>query len=78
MPISDEAKQKKREYQKEYEKRTRYASQNKYQKNNAKSIMFRMYTAKDADLIEWFDKQPKKHEYLRNLIRADMERRKGE
>lgn len=76
MPLSEEAKQKKREYQREYQKRTHDASQNKYRKNNTKLVSIRMYMPKDGDILEWIDQQPMKQQYLRDLIRADMERKK--
>lgn len=48
---------------------------NEYRKRNVRSFNLKFYPA-DADLLEWFESQPSKAQYLRDLIRADMEARK--
>lgn len=48
----------------------------KYVKNNVKQLIVRFYPG-DEDLYAWAKSQPLISEYLRGLIRADMEARKG-
>lgn len=48
---------------------------NEYRKRNVRSFNLKFYPA-DADLLEWFESQTSKAQYLRDLIRADMEARK--
>jgi hypothetical protein len=47
----------------------------KYQKNNVKQIITRFYPG-DMELYEWVKSQPGMGEYVRGLIREDMERRR--
>ena len=63
----------KNEVQREYEKRTGYAAQNKYHKENTKSFVIRMMINTEQDIIDWLEKQPNKAGYIKALIRADME-----
>lgn len=46
-----------------------------YRKKNVKTFTVKFFPA-DHDLYEYLQAQPKKAEYLRNLIREDMERKK--
>ena len=62
----------KAEIQREYSKRTNYASQKKYLKERSKVINFRVFVPQDNDIIEFLNKQPNKAGYLKELIRADM------
>ena len=48
----------------------------KYTKEKVKAFNLRFYPA-DADIWEWLQAQEGKNEYVRSLIRADMEARKG-
>ena len=54
----------------------RYESQkradNEYRKRNVRSFNLKVYPD-DADLLEWFEEQPNKAQYLKELIRRDME-----
>lgn len=47
---------------------------NEYRKRNVRSFNLKFYPA-DADILEWFESQPNKAQYLRELIKADMEAR---
>ena len=47
----------------------------KWQKLNTKSISIRFMLPGDADVLEWLSKQPNKAGYIKDLVRADMERK---
>ena len=58
----------KAEVQREYSKRTGYASQKKYEAENVKKMMLRLNKKTDADIIEALgDENPQQE--LRRLIR---------
>lgn len=50
-------------------------AQAKYNKANVRQTAVRFYPA-ERDLWEWLEKQPNKAGYIKELIRADMERAK--
>ncbi len=50
-------------------------AQAKYNKANVRQTAVRFYPA-ERDLWEWLEKQPNKAGYIKELIRADMERSK--
>ena len=58
---------------KEISKKSAYDQQ--YAKEKIQQVPFRLNRDLDADIIEWLNKQPNKQGYLKQLIRADMERR---
>lgn len=62
----------KAEIQREYSKRSNFASQKKYLAERSKTISFRVFTPQDNDILEWLEQQPNKAGYLKDLIRADM------
>ena len=64
------------ERQKEYEQRTNYAAQKKYNANNTKQIKFSFNVKTDADILEKLEEQPSKMGYVKKLIRQDIERQK--
>ena len=76
MAQSEQAKQNKRNYNKEYGKKTGYAAQTKYQKERSKQIVFRVFSPQEDDISEWLDEQPNKSGYIKDLIRADMKSKK--
>lgn len=45
----------------------------RYRKKSVRQFLLRFYPA-DVELWEWLQEQPQKQEYLRRLIRQDMER----
>lgn len=47
---------------------------NKYRKEHYKNYCFRMIIEKDQDLMEYYEQIPKKNEYIKALIKADMEK----
>lgn len=63
------------EIQKEYAKRTNYASQNKYHKEKTKSIAIRLFMATEMDIIEKLDSVDNKAGYIKKLIREDIQRK---
>lgn len=58
------------------------ASYRKYQKDYVKStyrsFFFRCNNDKESDLIEWLQMQDNLAGYLKDLVRADMEKKKEE
>ena len=50
-----------------------YRASQKYQREKCRKICVQMNKRIHADLLAWMDAQPNKAEYLKNLIRADME-----
>ena len=47
----------------------------RYEAKNVTRRNVKFYT-KDAELLEWYEQQPRKNEYLLGLIRADMDARR--
>jgi len=64
----------KNEYNKEYSKRTGYAAQEKYNKEQVKAFTIKFNKKEDADIIEKLETLPSKVEYFRRIIREDIER----
>ncbi len=58
--------------QREYEKRTNYAAQKKYNALHSVTRTLTFNREKDADIISWLDAQPNKLGYIKSLIRADI------
>lgn len=66
--------QKKLDYNKEYNKKNGYASQARYHETHpSKTYSLRVF-AHETDIIEHLEKQKNKSGYLKDLIRADIER----
>jgi hypothetical protein len=76
MALSEQSKLRKKEYNQEYNKKTGYAAQSKYHKEHAKQIIFKLFSPQDDEMIAWIDEQPNKSGYIKDLIRADMKRKK--
>lgn len=57
------------------EKQEQYKAINDWKRKNVKRTCFELRNDADAELIAWLDQQPKKNEYIRSLIRQDIERR---
>ena len=64
----------KAEIQREYSKRTNYAAQRKYDKNNTKRYSLVCMKNTEADIIEQLEKQENKAGYIKKLIRDDISR----
>lgn len=62
----------KAEIQREYEKRTGYAAQSKYKKENTKQIALQLNTKTDVDILQKLQKVPNKQGYIKSLIRKDI------
>lgn len=62
----------KSEYQKAYEKRTSYAANIRYQKENMRRIALMLNRNTDADIIEKLESEPNKSGYIKQLIRDDI------
>ena len=65
----------KKEYQKEYDKKTNYQAQKKYNQKALIRVAVSINRNTDADIIEWLDSQDNKQGYIKELIRADMKRK---
>lgn len=74
---AEEARERKNQRQREYSKATNYASQKDYNKQHGKNINFRVFTPQDDDIIEFLETIPNKAGYMKDLIRADITRRKA-
>ena len=74
---AEEARERKNQRQREYSKATNYASQKNYNKQHGKNINFRVFTPQDDDIIEFLETVPNKAGYMKDLIRADIARRKA-
>lgn len=66
----------KQEAQKEYEKRTKYAAQNKYLKEKSKRYVIQVMFATESDIISKLDSVDNKAGYIKRLIREDIMREK--
>ena len=64
MPMSEEARQRKNAYNREYRKRI---------EDNRKRYTFTM-RPEDNKIIQWLDSKDNLTGYLRNLVLADMEK----
>ena len=62
----------KNEIQREYNKRTNYAANIKYQKEKTKIIPIRVMLNTEADIIEKLNSVENKSGYIKNLIRQDI------
>lgn len=45
----------------------------KWEKENLRSLTFKLHKVNDKDVLDHLDKQPNKREYLIGLVRKDME-----
>ena len=73
----EEVRERKNQRQREYSKATNYAPQKDYNKQHGKNINFRVFTPQDDDIIEFLETLPNKAGYMKDLIRADIARRKA-
>ena len=64
------------EIQKDYEKRTGYAAQKKYNKEKLKNYSFRFIINTESAMIEWLEQQSNKSGYIKDLIKKDMKKNK--
>lgn len=55
-------------------KKNKQERDNKYIKELTKQFAIRFFVSSEQDLIEWLESQPNKTDYIRQLIRADMEK----
>lgn len=50
---------------------------NEYRKRNVRAFNLKFFPA-DRELLEWFESQPNKAQYLKDLIREDMKEKENE
>lgn len=67
----------KQETQRDYERRTGYAAQNKYLKEKSKRYVIQAMFATESDIISKLDSVDNKAGYIKRLIREDIEREKN-
>lgn len=48
---------------------------NKYKKENMRTITFMLHKRNDADIIDFLDKQPNKSETIKRLLRIEASKR---
>ena len=63
------------ERQREYNKRTKYASQERYNKEKSVSFIFRAYAPQDNDIIDHLRGLDNISGYVKELVRKDMKRK---
>jgi hypothetical protein len=64
---------KKRQRQKEYQKRTKYAANLKWKKRNIIRISFELNKDTDKKLVQKMESLDNKNGYLKQLIRQDID-----
>lgn len=62
----------KAEIQRDYEKRTGYAAQAKYNKEKTKRYVVKVMLNTEQDIIQKLDSVPNKAGYIKGLIREDI------
>lgn len=62
----------KKEIQRDYEKRTGYAAQKKYNSEKIKRISLNLNRLTDSDIIEKIEGVPNKQEFIKESIRKNM------
>ena len=72
------ARERKNARQREYNKKTGYAAQNKYHRDKMKAYTIRMMLDSDSDIINHIEKIQNKSEYIKSLIRADIAKEQSE
>lgn len=70
--LTDEALEKRRSVQKDYNKRTNYASQRRSNAKNSKLYSLRVAIKTDQDIIDKLENVKSISGYLKSLIRADI------
>ena len=50
---------------------------NKYVKENIRQFMFKLNKQYDQEMIDFLDSQASKNDYIKQLIKADMEKQKA-
>ncbi len=64
----------KSEIQRDYEKRTKYAAQAKFTKENTISLSLKLMRNTEQDIIEKLASVPNKSGYIKRLIREDIKK----
>lgn len=59
----------------EYDSVKKYV--NEYQKQNIKTVPFRLNINTEADILDWLDQQENKRQYIISLIREDILKKQG-
>ena len=72
----EEARLRKNARQREYSKRTGYASQAKYNAENTKRYVIKVMLKTESDIIERLEEEENKSGYIKHLIREDIKKGK--
>lgn len=72
----DEARARKNDSQKKYEKKTGYAAQLKYGREKTRRYTISAMTNTEQDIIQKLDSVKNKNGYIKALIRADIAKSK--
>lgn len=59
----------------EYDSVKKYV--NEYQKQNIKTVPFRLNINTESDILDWLDQQENKRQYIISLIREDILKKQG-
>lgn len=59
-------------------RRARNIQTEAWDKNNTRQVKFKLNLRTDADILSMLDSQPNVQGYVKQLIRADIDRRKDE
>ena len=62
----------KAETQREYEKRTNYAAQRKFEKENVRRYVLKVMVRTESDILEKLESIENKSGYIKELIRRDI------
>lgn len=74
--ITEEKKEKKNAWQREYAKTAGREKREKYMKEHSKSVAFRLFLPQDNDMALFLETKENKAGYIKDLIRADIEKNK--
>ena len=66
----------KAEIQRDYEKRTGYAAQAKWDKENTRMFRFKVMRKTEAEILEKLESVPNISGYIKQLILSDIEKEK--
>ena len=69
-----EKRAKRNELQREYSRRVGYAASAKYNKERGTSVAFRLFSPQDDDILEKLKSVDSKAGYIKELIRADIQK----
>lgn len=70
----EEKRERKNARQREYEIKTKYSAQAKYDKNNTKRYVIKVMFKTELDIIDRLEQESNKAGYIKRLIREDIKK----